>query len=113
MNERIDMTYLTGSTNETFGPNDGTATVWTNIRKGFDEDQPNVAKLFKNMTFPVAMMNQIMTALYQDKSLTHLQAGLQWVKAHPESYRGWLEGVTTADGQPAIPAFEAYLQNKP
>jgi len=112
MNERIDMTYLTGSTNETFGPNDGTATVWTNVRKGFEEDQPNVARLFKNMTFPVTMMNAIMTTLYKDKSLTHLQAGLQWVKANPQSYKGWLEGVTTADGQPAIPAFEAYLERQ-
>jgi glycine betaine/proline transport system substrate-binding protein len=109
MNERIDMTYLTGSTNETFGPNDGTATVWTNIRKGFAEDQPNVAQLLKNMKFPVSMMNQIMTNLYGDKSLTPLKAGLTWVKAHPASYQGWLEGVTTVDGKPAVPAFEAYL----
>jgi glycine betaine/proline transport system substrate-binding protein len=112
MNERVDMTYLTGSTNDTFGPNDGTATVWTNIRKGFAEDQPNAAKLFKNMIFPVAMMNQIMTTVYKDKSLTHLQAGLQWVEAHPESYKGWLEGVTTVDGKPGVPAFEAYLKSK-
>jgi len=113
MNERIDMTYLTGSTNETFGPNNGTATVWTNIRKGFVEDHPNAAKLFKNMIFPVSMMNQIMTTLYKDKSLGHLKAGLQWVKAHPESYKGWLEGVTTVDGKPAVPAFEAYLDSNP
>jgi glycine betaine/proline transport system substrate-binding protein len=112
MNERVDMTYLTGSTNDTFGPNDGTATVWTNIRKGFEEDQPNVAKLLKNMTFPVSMMNQIMTTLYKDKSLTHRQAGLQWVKAHPASYKGWLAGVTTVDGKPAVAAFEAYLEKK-
>jgi glycine betaine/proline transport system substrate-binding protein len=112
MNERIDMTYLTGSTNETFGPNDGTATVWTNIRKGFAEEQPNVAKLLKNMTFPVSMMNQIMTTVYKDKSLSHVKAGLQWVKAHPESYKGWLEGVTTVDGKPGVPAFEAYLESK-
>lgn len=111
MNERIDMTYLTGSTNETFGPNDGTATVWTNIRKGFAEEQPNVAKLLKNMTFPVSMMNQIMTTVYKDKSLSHVDAGLQWVEAHPESYKGWLEGVTTVDGKPGVPAFEAYLES--
>ena len=69
MNERIDMTYLTGSTADTFGDDNGTATVWTNIRKGFDKDNPNVAKLFKNMVFPVDMMNQIMTAVYMDKDL--------------------------------------------
>jgi glycine betaine/proline transport system substrate-binding protein len=107
------MTYLTGSTNETFGPNDGTATVWTNVRKGFAEDQPNAAQLFKNMLFPVAMMNQIMTNLYEDKSLTPLKAGLMWLKAHPDAYRGWLEGVTTVDGRPGRPAFEAYLATVP
>jgi glycine betaine/proline transport system substrate-binding protein len=63
------------------------------------------------MTFPVAMMNQIMTTLYQDKSLKHRKAGLQWVQAHPESYKGWLDGVTTVDGQPGVTAFEAYLKN--
>jgi glycine betaine/proline transport system substrate-binding protein len=110
MNERIDMTYLTGSTDATFGPNDGTATVWTNVRQGFAEDQPNAARLFKNMLFPVSMMNQIMTNLYEDKSLTPLTAGLQWLKENPEAYRGWLEGVTTVDGKPGLPAFEAYLE---
>ena len=109
MNERIDMTYLTGSTDATFGPNDGTATVWTNIRKGFDQEQPNVALLVKNMTFPIPMMNQIMTTIYEDKSLKPRGAGLKWIKAHPEVYKGWLKGVTTAGGKDSVAAFEAYL----
>ncbi len=109
MNERIDMTYLTGSTDETFGGNDGMATVWTNIRAGFDEENPNVALLLKNMNFPVSMMNQIMTTLYEDESLTPLEAGLAWIKENPESYQGWLEGVTTVDGEPGLAAFEAYM----
>ncbi len=112
MNERIDMTYLDGSTDETFGPDDGTATVWTNVRKGFEEEQPNVARLLRNMTFPVSVMNQIMTNLYNDKSLKPRSAGLQWVKENPDVYRNWLEGVTTVDGQAAVPAFEAYLDEK-
>ena len=74
MNERIDMTYLTGSTDATFGGDDGTATVWTNIRSGLEQDNPNVARLFKNMVFPVSMMNQIMTSVHEDKSLK-LDAG--------------------------------------
>lgn len=112
MNERIDMTYLKGSNAETFGPNDGTATVWTNVRKGFVQDQPNAARLFKNLTFDVSEMNEIMTVLYNDKSLKPRQAGLKWVKAHPEKYKAWLEGVTTLDGKPSVPALEAYLKNK-
>ena len=112
MNERIDMTYLTGSTDATFGGDDGTATVWTNIHKGLEEKNPNVAKLFKNMVFPVSMMNQIMTSVDQDKSLKLGPAGLKWLKAHPEMYEKWLDGVTTADGKPGAPAFKAYLDSK-
>ena len=111
MNERIDMTYLTGSTSETFGPNDGTATVWTNLRKGFAEEQPNVAKLLKNMTFPIEMMNKIMISLYGDKSLTARKAGLTWLKENPAVYRRWLAGVTTINGGPGAAAFESYLQS--
>lgn len=110
MNERIDMTYLKGSTAETFGGNDGTATVWTNIRAGFQEENPNAAKLLKNLTFPISMMNQIMTTLNENGSLSPREAGLQWVENNPETYKRWLEGVTTADGEPAVPAFEAYLE---
>ncbi|MGE4194972.1 MAG: ABC transporter substrate-binding protein [Pseudodesulfovibrio sp.] len=112
MNERIDMTYLTGSTAETFGDNNGTATVWTNIRKGFDKDNPNVAKLFRNMVFPVDMMNQIMTAVYRDKGLKPVQAALAWLKDHPDMYGKWLDGVTTVDGKPGAAAFKAYLDSK-
>lgn len=111
MNERIDMTFLTGSTAETFGANDGTATIWTNIRTGFDKEQPNVAKFFKQLTFSISMMNQIMTEMKADPSLSPLQAGLDWVKKHPDVYKKWLEGVTTADGKPAIPAFENQLDS--
>ena len=112
MNERIDMTYLTGSTDATFGGNDGTATVWTNVRKGLEQDNPNVAKLFKNMTFPVSMMNQIMTSVHEDKTLKLNKAGLKWLKANPDMYGKWLEGVTTVDGKPGTAAFKAYLDSK-
>ena len=110
MNERIDMTYLTGSTAATFGPNDGTATVWTNLRKGFAEEQPNVATLLRQMIFPIEMMNQIMTRLYENKSLKPRAAGLAWLKAHPAIYRGWLKGVVTVDGRPGLAAVEARLK---
>jgi glycine betaine/proline transport system substrate-binding protein len=112
MNERIDMTYLTGSTDATFGASDGTATVWTNIREGLKQDHPNVAKLFKNMTFTVSMMNQIMTSVHKDASIDLTKAGLAWLKAHPEVYEKWLDGVTTPDGKPGAPAFKAYLDSK-
>lgn len=111
MNQMIDMKYLTGSTAETFGANDGTATVYTNIRKGFTEDQPNVAHFLKQFVFPISMMNEISQMLNDDNTLDHSEAGLKWIKQHPEIYRGWLDGVTTVDGQAALPVFETYLQD--
>lgn len=56
------------------------------------------------------MMNQIMTNLHEHKTLTPRQAGLEWVKAHPEVYEAWLKGVVTVDGKPGAPAFKAFLK---
>jgi glycine betaine/proline transport system substrate-binding protein len=110
MNKVIDMKYLKGSTHQTFGPNDGTATIFTNIRKGFDKEYPNVAVFLKNLIFPVDMINDIMTMLYKNEELEPRDAGLEWLRDHPERYRAWLKGVTTFDGKPAVPVFEATLQ---
>nr|WP_031484280.1 glycine betaine ABC transporter substrate-binding protein [Maridesulfovibrio frigidus] len=111
MNEYIDMTYLTGSTGDTFGGNDGTATIWTNVRSGLVKEQPNVAQLLKNMTFSISMINQIMITVEKDSSMSLGDAGMIWVKEHPEVYKKWLEGVTTIDGKPGLSAFEASLKN--
>jgi glycine betaine/proline transport system substrate-binding protein len=110
MNQIIDMRYLTGSTAETFGENDDTATVFTNLRKGFAEEQPNVALFLKNFSFPISMMNEISQMLQDNKRLKHGEAGLLWLKKHPEIYRNWLAGITTVDGQAALPVFETYLK---
>ncbi len=110
MNQIIDMKYLTGSTAETFGDNDGTATIYTNIRKGFAEQSPNVARFLQNLIFPIPMMNEISKMLQENKELKHRKAGLRYIKKHPEIYRGWLKDVKTADGKPALPVFEAYME---
>lgn len=111
MNEIIDMKYLSGSDETTFGPNDGSATIYTNVRKGFSEEHPNVSKLLENMIFPIPMMNKIMLSMHEDKTLTHLEAGIAYLKDNPKIYRGWLDGVTTKEGGSSIEAFEAYLQS--
>ncbi len=109
MNKVIDMKYLEGSTKKTFGPNDGTATVYTNLRKGFAKEYPNVAKFLKNFKFPISMMNDIMTMLKENDNLEPAEAGMKWVKNHPQRYKKWLEGVETIDGKPALPTFKSSL----
>lgn len=110
MNEIIDMAYLDGSTADTFGPDNGTAVVYTNIRKGFDNENPNIAQFLKNFTFPVSMMNEIMTMLHKNDGMKPVDAGISWIKAHPEVYKTWFDKVVTSDGKPGLAAFESYLK---
>lgn len=111
MNEVIDMTYLKGSTGETFGENDGTATVSTIINKKLKETNPNIIKFLKNYTLPVSMTNEIMDMLNKDPQLKPVDAGIKWMKKNPQTYKKWLDGVTTADGKPALPVFEKHLES--
>lgn len=109
MNKIIDMSYLTGSDERTFGENNGTATVYINIRHGFDQEQPNVATFLNNYLVPIDMVNEAMNMLHVDNTMEPLDAGLAWLRANPEVYRGWMEGVTTVDGEPALPVVEALM----
>lgn len=106
MNKVIDMEYLKGSDENTFGENNGTATVYINVREGFVQEQPNVGKFLDNYLVPIDMVNDAMTMLHEDNTMEHLDAGLIWLQKNPEVYRGWLEGVTTVDGEPALPVIE-------
>lgn len=109
MNEIIDMKYLDGSTADTFGENNGTATVFTNIRKGFNTENPNVTAFLKNYKFPIYMINQIMTEMHKDTDKSAKEVAIAWVKKNPELYKAWLKDVKTIDGKSAVAAFEKYL----
>lgn len=111
MNKIIDMKYLTGSDENTFGKNDGTATVYINTRAGFIEEYPNVGTFLSNYLVPIDMINEAMTMLHEDNTLEELEAGLTWLRKNPQVYRGWLEDVTTVDGEPALPVIEAAISN--
>jgi glycine betaine/proline transport system substrate-binding protein len=56
------------------------------------------------------MINQIMTAMHTQKGLSPRDAGLIWLKHHPDTYQGWLKNVTTTGGKPAAPVFAAALE---
>ncbi len=111
MNYVIDMEYLAGSDERTFGENDGTADVFINIRAGFDKEQPNVARFLENYKVPIDMINVAMTMLHEQSGVSDLEAGLAWMKDNPDVYRGWLEGVETVDGRPALDVYEAALKD--
>jgi glycine betaine/proline transport system substrate-binding protein len=107
MNSRFKMKYLEGG-DDVFGPNLGGATIYTNVRKGYAKECANVGKLLTNLQFSLAMENALMGAVLNDNKKPE-QAATTWLKANTKTVEAWLEGVTTFDGKPALPAVKAAL----
>jgi len=107
MNANFDMGYLTGG-DDFFGPDLGGATVYTNTRAGYVEACPNVGVLLGNLKFTLAMENEIMGAILNDGE-DPADAAQAWLKANPDTYMAWLDGVTTKDGGDAVAAVKAAL----
>jgi glycine betaine/proline transport system substrate-binding protein len=97
MNARFQMTYLTGG-DDFFGPNFGGATVYTNVRKGYLQECPNVGKLLQNLVFDLKLENEIMAGIL-DEGEDADDAAEKWLKANPDRLDAWLAGVTTFEGE--------------
>ncbi len=107
MNANFDMVYLSGG-DDFFGPNFGGATVYTNVRKGYASDCPNVGKLLGNLKFTLAMENEIMGAILNDGQ-DPAKAASAWLKKNAGILDGWLAGVTTFDGKNGLAAAKKGL----
>ncbi|MEO1273845.1 MAG: choline ABC transporter substrate-binding protein [Pseudomonadota bacterium] len=107
MNANLKMAYLTGG-DAVFGPNLGGATVYTNVRQGYVAECSNVGALLTNLTFTLAMENEIMGAILNDGEDAD-KAATAWLKANPAILDGWLKGVTTRDGGDAMAAVKKAL----
>ena len=103
MNSEFAITYLSGG-DVYFGPNQGAATVHTAVRAGYLEACPNVGRFLRNLEFSLSMENELMLAL-RDGETEASDAARRWLSLHPDVLGRWLEGVTTADGEPAIGAL--------
>ena len=107
MNANFEMGYLTGG-DDYFGPNLGGATVYTNTRAGYVAECANVGKLLGNLEFTLAMENEIMGAILNDGADPQ-DAAAAWLKANPDAFMSWLDGVTTMDGGDAVAAVKSSL----
>ncbi|QXQ07664.1 choline ABC transporter permease subunit [Sphingosinicellaceae bacterium] len=106
MNTQFDMRYLSGG-DTVFGPNFGGAKVYTNVRKGYLAQCPNVGRLLRNLVFEVGDENALMAAGIKlgDPS----EAARSWLRSHPAKVEAWLEGVQAVDGKPGQAAVTASL----
>ncbi|RMD62797.1 MAG: choline ABC transporter substrate-binding protein [Alphaproteobacteria bacterium] len=107
MNANFDMVYLSGG-DDWFGPNYGGATVYTNTRKGYVKECPNVGRLLQNLQFTLTMENEIMGAILDDGEDPE-KAAAAWLKKHPDILNTWLDGVKTRDGGDGLAAVRAAL----
>ncbi|MDX3975274.1 choline ABC transporter substrate-binding protein [Shinella sp.] len=107
MNSVYEIDYLSGG-DDYFGPNYGGADIYTNIRAGYAAECPNAAKFVTNLRFTLPMENEIMGAILNDSKDADT-AATEWLKAHPDAVKPWLEGVTTIDGKPAAEAVGGVL----
>ncbi len=107
MNATFEMTYLSGG-DDYFGPDLGGAAVYTNTRAGYVGECPNIGRLLENLVFTLRMENEIMGAILDDGEAPGAAAAA-WLSAHPDVWKGWLDGVTARDGSSASEAVEAAL----
>lgn len=107
MNANFDMGYLTGG-DDFFGPNLGGASVFTNTRKGYSAECPNVGALLGNLSFTLAMENEIMGSILNDGTDPE-DAAKAWLSANPDAFVAWLDGVTTVEGGDSVAAVKSAL----
>ena len=107
MNNDIKLAYLTGG-DAYYGANLGAATVHIQVRKGYTQECPNVAKLLDNLTFNVPMENVGMGYLIQD-GMAPVDAATKSLKSDPKVLDAWLAGVTTFDGKDGLAAVKQSL----
>ncbi|WP_197027219.1 choline ABC transporter substrate-binding protein [Methylopila sp. 73B] len=107
MNTKYSIKYLEGG-DDVFGPNLGGAEIYTNLRAGYAGECPNLGAFFNKLTFTLDTENKVMGSILFD-GMEGAKAAETWLKAEPDAWKGWLDGVTTLDGQPALPAVRKSL----
>ena len=107
MNSNFSLQYLAGG-DDFFGPDYGAATVYTNVRKGYLDECPNVGQFLRNTVFDLKMENEIMSAMLDDGKAPEA-AATAWLKKNPGFLDGWLAGVKTNDGKDGLAAVRTAL----
>ncbi|WP_293764407.1 choline ABC transporter substrate-binding protein [uncultured Aquitalea sp.] len=107
MNTKYKLSYLSGG-DAYFGPDYGGATVNTVTRRGYAEQCPNPARLFKQLRFDVDMENRMVSA-FEDPQANDRAVAIATIKAQPEALKNWLAGVKTANGGEGLPAVQKAL----
>ncbi|MDR5740613.1 MULTISPECIES: choline ABC transporter substrate-binding protein [unclassified Caballeronia] len=107
MNTKFRLAYLDGG-DRYLGPNFGGATVNTVSRSGYEQQCPNVGRLFRQMAFSVDLENGVIADVL-DKKKAIGTAATDALKRHPELLKTWLDNVTTVSGGNGLEAVRSAL----
>jgi glycine betaine/proline transport system substrate-binding protein len=107
MNVKYKIRYLDDPTNS-FGADNGAASVFTNVRAGYLEQCPNVGRFVRNVQFSLAIEDGVMNDIL-GHGMEAPQAAELWLRQNSAVWSAWLAGVTTFDGAAAVPALQASL----
>ena len=102
MNMEFHLKYLSGG-DQVFGPDYGSARVFTNTRAGYSTECPNIGRLLHNLKFTTRGETQIMYAILK-RHQPPRAAAAAWIRTHTVAVAAWLDGVSTFDGQPGLAA---------
>jgi len=107
MNAKFHLTYLKGG-DAYFGPNYGSATVYTVARRDYAKQCPNLGRLFGQMKFSIDTENKMIARIiekHEDPNAVARDA----LRKKPEALAAWLDGVTTRTGAAGLPAVRKAL----
>ena len=107
MNLKFDISYLSGG-DEWFGPNYGSASVWTGLRPGYADACANALRLFQNLEFTPELLGAAMERIL-DEDATGEVVATDVLRGNPSLLDRWLNGVTTIDGDDAKQALRVHL----
>lgn len=106
MNIELPLTYLSGG-DDAFGPDYGSATVYSVQSVKFPQRCPNAARLISNMKFDVNMESELMGDILAKKD--PVESARAWIARNPQWLDTWLDGVKTFDGKDAKAAAIAHF----
>lgn len=108
MNAHMKLAYLNGG-DDHFGANFGASTVHTIVRKNYEANCPNAARLLKQIEFTVESENTLMAGILTEK-LSPQDSAQKWLRNNQTAWKPWVSSINSITGRPANVALKLYLK---
>ncbi|MBY7649259.1 MAG: glycine/betaine ABC transporter substrate-binding protein [Candidatus Liberibacter europaeus] len=107
INLDLNIHYLSGGEN-IYGF--GEASVYTTVSKDYLDQCPNVGRLLKNIKFSIAIENEMMKRILNDK-IDPKSVGRELLRSNPNLLKDWLVGVTSFNGHSITHKLTKFIVN--